>query len=532
MKRKILWLTAAVLLVLSCKTINRAFETVPPPENIYDEPIAPTASPVQPTAEEAPSEEAPQDEREGTSLDSPNNPGSDDQVGLDNSESPDDPPPPEAPIFAIYIPDAAPDSLDNTDRTSLNGSLELAQTAHFRFHYTTEGRNAVPAGDADGDGIPDYVESVAQAFEYSWHIEITVMGWAAPPPDDGLGGNDLYDVYFEDIYDDGTAGYTEGGITAGDNPNTPVIEPDSSASFISMDNDYEEYDDYGDPSILVKDFIDATAAHEFNHAIQYGYDGYESADWLWEATATWAEERVYDHVNDAHYYLDSVFKSPDSCQITEGGYERVEDDLHWYGMYIFFEYLSERHGDEIVRSIWEFAVNEDGYAAIESALEPTGQSLEEIFKRFAVAMLLRDFEEGAEFPTVRLEGYAERQGDFYPDDGVGQMGVDFVEITTPGLIDISITGLSEFLLVGLSGQMADIYEPQSGTVRVDVDQYDHLYLLVINLETARFEHQCEMADYSVLITPAGSTDSPARSHNAPEFSAPRFEALLDPDDWE
>ena len=45
-----------------------------------------------------------------------------------------------------------------------------------------------------------------------------------------------------------------------------------------------------------------TAAHEFFHAIQFGYD-YAEDGWLMEATATWVEERVADDVNDNRQYL-------------------------------------------------------------------------------------------------------------------------------------------------------------------------------------------------------------------------------------
>ena len=45
-----------------------------------------------------------------------------------------------------------------------------------------------------------------------------------------------------------------------------------------------------------------TAAHEFLHAVQFGYD-YREDPWLLEATATWIEERYADGVDDNRQYL-------------------------------------------------------------------------------------------------------------------------------------------------------------------------------------------------------------------------------------
>ena len=48
--------------------------------------------------------------------------------------------------------------------------------------------------------------------------------------------------------------------------------------------------------------MQVTAAHEYFHAVQYAYDATE-ASWFMEATATWAEDEVYDSVNDNVNYL-------------------------------------------------------------------------------------------------------------------------------------------------------------------------------------------------------------------------------------
>ena len=49
--------------------------------------------------------------------------------------------------------------------------------------------------------------------------------------------------------------------------------------------------------------MQVTAAHEYFHAVQFAYDFFEDG-WFMEATATWAEDELYDSVNDNVNYLD------------------------------------------------------------------------------------------------------------------------------------------------------------------------------------------------------------------------------------
>ena len=91
------------------------------------------------------------------------------------------------------------------------------------------GEDAVQADDANGNALPDYVEEVAKALERSWDIEIQYLGWAEPPPDGILGGDDKFDVYLEDL-DLYIAGYVSGGEPSamiGDNPRTEYTEKNS-----------------------------------------------------------------------------------------------------------------------------------------------------------------------------------------------------------------------------------------------------------------------------------------------------------------
>lgn len=449
-------------------------------------------------------------------------------------------------------PNADEVGYDDDGRPILSGAEILLDTEHFRVHYTLDGRDAVStdfvsaAGNANGQH-PDYVDQVAQSLEYVWQVEIEQFGWAAPPPDEGIGGDDRYDIYLQEILADGTFGYTEGSDEryrahdqSGDNPNTDGIETRAVTSYIVLDNDYAGAEDFALESYTTLDIMRSTVAHEFNHAIQFGYDGEEPADWLWEATATWMQDEVYDNVNDGIEDIYAVAKSPDTCQLAYGGETRVEDENHWYGEWIFIRYISEHHGHETVRAIWEHAVQFDGYEAIEAALSDAGTTLDETFRGFSVALLTRAFEEGADYPTVRLEGEMNQAEAFIPTDGVGQMGADYVEIKFYDTVQVTLnTTELEGLLVGIAGDEASVFTMGDNQAIVNAGQFDYLYLLIINLNQAESEYDCQNTTYTVNVQAASQSGSPQSpdTYPSPNFEAPEVEDLLDPEeywgeDWE
>ena len=53
-----------------------------------------------------------------------------------------------------------------------------------------------------------------------------------------------------------------------------------------------------------------TQAHEFMHALQFNINVYQSG-WLMESHATWAEDAVYDGINDWHWYINRFFAAPE-----------------------------------------------------------------------------------------------------------------------------------------------------------------------------------------------------------------------------
>ncbi len=406
---------------------------------------------------------------------------------------------------------AAPAAAAPAARPDLPDEQTL-ETGHFLIHYTARGEDAVDGADADGSGVPDYVELVAATLENVWQVEIVEMGWAPPPPAGGRGGaHDRIDVYLLELLSDDYAGYadTEGGFV-GDNPLTPEVERRASSSYLALDNDYAGIEDSGRGEGPIE-LMQATAAHEFNHVIQAGYDDFDPQYWLYEATATWMEDEVYPDVNDGVYYLDDTFGAPDTCLVSEDG---------WYGNWLFVRMLSERYGRDVVREVWEYSRQMDNFDALDAALAGYGSSLGAEAQDYGVAMLLRDFQEGELYPGMFVEGTA-GEGVFTPGSGVQGLGVDVIRLQGSGPVDVSVIAADSPLrlrAVAVRGAEADVIDAPEDTLTVDLGAYDEVFALVHNPEQTGDEEACFDSSYDLRVAASSGPPTPV----AAVRSAARF----------
>jgi hypothetical protein len=222
----------------------------------------------------------------------------------------------------------------------------------FKIHYTTSTSNSVylPLLDTldGGDGVPDYVNKVAELADSVWEFEVNHLGFPAPPSDGTGGGDSLMDIYILNL---GSSyyGYTEAV--------PPVITNQSVASFIVIDNDFD-IPPYSQSSELNRrlDAARVTVAHEFFHTIHYGmdYTEYEGTQqdpklYWWEMSAVWMEEMAFDQVNDYYYYLPWFLEYP---WIGLQGVP-IFNVYHQYGGAIFPIFLTEKFDTVVVRLIWE-----------------------------------------------------------------------------------------------------------------------------------------------------------------------------------
>jgi hypothetical protein len=278
----------------------------------------------------------------------------------------------------------------------------------------------------DSDVTSAYVDEVGATAEHVLAV-YAAAGYRAPEPDGTRGGNEMLDIYLEDLGSQSLYGYCNGDAAP------PVNGPHDTSAYCAFDNDYDEF-----PSHTSLENLQVTAAHELFHAVQFAYDFHEDR-WFMEATATWAEDEVYDDVDDNVQYLTtSPLSQPrDSMDRFSG--------LWQYGDWIFFRYLTEHYpGAEgelptLVRDLWE---RDDGSAgatddysvqAIAKELASRGTSLRRVFADFARANRRpgASYEEGAanHYPTAPLAGRRTLSG-HQGDSGVLARTVDHLASAT------------------------------------------------------------------------------------------------------
>lgn len=256
---------------------------------------------------------------------------------------------------------------------------------HFCIHYVAT------TGDAPPGGL-DYVNTMLREFENVYAVQNGQLGWRAPRSDAGRGGNDLTDVYIKNIGAQGIFGYS-----AAD----PGQRGRQVAAYLVLDNDYSQAEYRNYPNFLEP--LQVTAAHEYNHVLQFGYDAAQDT-WLFEATAVWMEDKVYDGVDDYRNYLPEWARrstQPLTQFLAQGNNVKV------YGDAVLNRWVETRYGAETIRRLWEVSAETRSFApgAFDKALGEKGSNFVEAFSAFAADTAEwrasnSPFEEGAAFPDM------------------------------------------------------------------------------------------------------------------------------------
>ena len=339
----------------------------------------------------------------------------------------------------------------------------------FRFHYTLTGDDAVD---------PDYIDMVDNVFTEVYEMEIDTFSFVEPPSDrwySNNGGNGLYDIYISKLnpwYYGWVMHEAYANYNSGDNENSlDITEQNALTSYMEIRNNYD-----GFPHTEIEN-IQVTAAHEFFHAIQLGYDGWEKT-WLLESTAVWMEDEVYDDVNDYYLYLIDWFEEPHLALDL--------DSNHWYGSCIFFRYITEHLGDfSIIRKIFQNSVNYDSQSndysilTIDEILSKHGSDFKETLQKMAIAnrVLSSDpivgeysYEEAEDYKENGIELHIEESislsdttYNYFNDDNLMRYASHYFSITpvnTPFLVSFSpVDGSSSF-------QVSSVIQNKSGEISV------------------------------------------------------------------
>lgn len=215
---------------------------------------------------------------------------------------------------------------------------ETLETPHFVLHYAIQGAHAVPAPDGNRNGTPDYIDIAAESWELIWDREIGQLGYPAPK---GTPAQKFH-VYYQNLR-------LYYGYTAATNVALLASSPvplGTASGYIVVENDFAEGFPPNDEDVTGTETIRSgalkvTQAHEFMHASQFNINVYQSG-WLFESHATWAEDAVYDGINDWHWYINRFLVNPDAPVFNR----------YVYGSAFFQNWLSETFGVDVPRQIW------------------------------------------------------------------------------------------------------------------------------------------------------------------------------------
>lgn len=205
----------------------------------------------------------------------------------------------------------------------------------FRLHFTRAGRHAVPLTDADESGVPDFIERVAETYDAAL-AKYLEDGFEHPVRD----SDGVFDVYLVDFGSGADGAYRSESCTT-----TGVRQ---CAGYMVQDNDFAEY-----AVSRREDAIAILASHELFHAVQAAYDDALPAVFS-EGTAVWATESFEPELDDFEGFARSYFADP-SRSLEQNASGPV--DAFTYGSAVFFQFLSERYGEGIVRELLEDSRN-------------------------------------------------------------------------------------------------------------------------------------------------------------------------------
>jgi hypothetical protein len=291
-----------------------------------------------------------------------------------------------SPVESEFLSLLSPEDATVCDQQ--NGGNDVNST-HFRVNYGTI---------LGGLSVGDYTVSL----ETTYTTEVTNYEWAAPP----YTGDNPWNLYPVQIYSLGSSLYgyvtnSGGSYTGyiGNNPNTPQTETDAYASCMVLNSNYS-----GFPTGALGS-LQATAAHEFVHSIQFGIGEqlYQDDIW-WESIATYMEDEVFDSVNDNYYYLWPNFNT---CL---GQYSTSP-----YANWLFFRYAAEHNGgvniagggEDVAQNFWTYVSSqgETGLQAYNHALGDKGANLADVFHDYAIATFFQQ-----SCPTASPYCYEEAAG--------------------------------------------------------------------------------------------------------------------------
>ena len=266
------------------------------------------------------------------------------------------------------------------------------------FWWVGRTSDAPSLRDANRNRVPDWVDRTREVFATVWATQVGQFRYRRPLSDlrsKNDGGSRKLDIYIADVGADGLYGYC-----TTDDPRRRLRRAVS--AYCVVDDDFARSQFEGSATGIRA--LKVTAAHEFFHAIQFAFDWREDL-WLMEGTATWIEDEVYDGVNDNIQYLRTSPISERLFYLSIDYYNQDPSEIdanYKYGVWIFWRYLSERFGRDVVREVWQKAgAGQYSTRAVVSTLATREVAFRDFFTDFGVANLYPEasYAEGSTYPT-------------------------------------------------------------------------------------------------------------------------------------
>ncbi|MEY4575718.1 MAG: hypothetical protein RL701_421 [Pseudomonadota bacterium] len=258
-------------------------------------------------------------------------------------------------------------------------------TGFFNVHFTRKGVHAVPMADSDRDGTPDYVQTVAREFDAveQFYKELGYREARGSSRDTGA----RFDVYLQDFPTSADGQYCK-----------TQCNDDACGGYMLLENDFDGRN-YASQAAAIR----LVASHEFFHAIQAAYTVQASLNFA-EGTAVWASEAFDPDTGDLDYQVPAYLAQPERPlgQDATGTF-----DGFGYGVSLFFQYLDERYGRDVIRELWETVTDDSWVDALDSVLMQHDSSLAQAYGEFVQWNLYTGARADAEHSYAYGEDYPE-----------------------------------------------------------------------------------------------------------------------------
>ena len=380
-----------------------------------------------------------------------------------------------------HLPPAAKEAFAFLQQRPILSHSILSSGGHFKIHYNTTGTHGVDPTDADANGVPDYVDEAARVFESVWDLQINQLGYS-PPPSDGDG---VYDIYIKNLALQQAYGFAY-----------PIVYTElTTPSYMEIDNNFT--DNIYPQNSRGFNGLRVAAAHEFFHAIQFGYYADFGAAWWQELTATWMEDVAYPSVNDFYQYMSCPRNFSCIYDDPEASLDKFSGSFHPFGAAVFAHHVEQVYGADAIKSVWELLKRRDpsryNLSLIDDGM-PLG-GFAQVMPRFAAWNYLTDvrthsgyYVEARDLPSIKHANiFLGTGGSFEGSETVDHLGTTYLRVATSniagglrGVFALDDQGQWTLQVMLISPSGVELLYPRGTTVVIPkANRFDEVVFIVM-----------------------------------------------------